>query len=69
MNDKPDNPYDMNSASFDADKYLQKLLKVSLKVFEKHQKIIKTIYVAELQSETDYGHRSTHRERHANTSQ
>lgn len=29
MSEKPDNPYDMNSPSFDADKYLQKLLKVS----------------------------------------
>ncbi|KAG5671805.1 hypothetical protein PVAND_001980 [Polypedilum vanderplanki] len=27
MAEKPENPYDMNSASFDADKYLQKLLK------------------------------------------
>lgn len=31
MADRPENPYDMNSSSFDADKYLQKLLKVSLK--------------------------------------
>lgn len=28
MADKIENPYDMNSSSFDADKYLQKLLKV-----------------------------------------
>lgn len=28
MSEKADNPYDMNSSSFDADKYLQKLLKV-----------------------------------------
>lgn len=31
MSEKPENPYDMNSSSFDADKYLQKLLKVSYK--------------------------------------
>jgi hypothetical protein len=29
MSEKSENPYDMNSPSFDADKYLQKLLKVS----------------------------------------
>lgn len=29
MSEKQENPYDMNSSSFDADKYLQKLLKVS----------------------------------------
>lgn len=68
MNDKPDNPYDMNSASFDADKYLQKLLKVSLKVLEQRQKIMKTVCVAELQFETNYGHRSSYCERHADTS-
>lgn len=31
MSEKPENPYDMNSQNFDADKYLNKLLKVSLK--------------------------------------
>ena len=29
MSDKSGNPYDMDSSAFDADKYLQKLLKVS----------------------------------------
>lgn len=31
MSEKQENPYDMNNSSFDADKYLQKLLKVSAK--------------------------------------
>lgn len=31
MSEKPENPYDMNSQSFDSDVYLQKLLKVRLK--------------------------------------
>lgn len=31
MSDKSANPYDMDSANFDADKYLQKLLKVCVK--------------------------------------
>lgn len=41
MSDKPDNPYDMNSPSFDADKYLQKLLKVSQKLHKKSPKTYK----------------------------
>jgi len=32
MAEKHENPYDMNSSSFDADKYLQKLFKVCLKI-------------------------------------
>lgn len=39
MSERPDNPYDMNSSSFDADKYLQKLLKVSWNLNEKEVKI------------------------------
>lgn len=39
MGERPDNPYDMNSSSFDADKYLQKLLKVSLNLNGKEVKI------------------------------
>lgn len=39
MSERPDNPYDMNSSSFDADQYLQKLLKVSWNLNEKEVKI------------------------------
>lgn len=38
MEDKG-NPYDMNSSSFDADKYLQNLIKVSLNFNRKYGKI------------------------------
>lgn len=37
MADRPENPYDMNSSSFDADKYLQKLLKVCRKTAKKYE--------------------------------
>lgn len=41
MSEKPENPYDMNKY-LDADKYLNKLLKVSLKIKLKSRNISKT---------------------------
>jgi hypothetical protein len=70
MSDKTENPYDMNSPSFDADKYLQKLLKVSLKLYDVLLKIDKNqISPVELQFEANHGYRGANRERHADTSQ
>lgn len=68
MSDKPENPYDMNSSSFDADKYLQKLLKVIKKFFETIEKSTEISFL-ELQLETNYGHGSCDSSRHANTAQ
>lgn len=44
MGERPDNPYDMNSSSFDADKYLQKLLKVSWNLDENEKSQFQNIF-------------------------
>jgi hypothetical protein len=60
------NPYDMNSSSFDADKYLQNLIKVS----EKKEKNMfdDQLNLPAMQFETNHGYGGDYRKRHANSS-
>lgn len=68
MSEKSVNPYDMDGPTFDSDKYLQKVLKVSGAINKKMPQA-RNISSTGLYTEAGNGYGSNHRQRHANAPQ